>query len=93
MQLDAGLLLQVADDPEQVASLWIAARAEHADQALDLRGGIVTAAHRYREELIPNAHCVTDPLRGGPVVAAVSLRSPRLLLPARRSAPPASLGT
>ncbi len=39
MQLDAGLLLQIADDAEQVAGLRIAARAEHADQAFGRRGG------------------------------------------------------
>jgi hypothetical protein len=38
-QLDAGLFLQVADDAEQVAGLRIAARAEHADEALRLGAG------------------------------------------------------
>ncbi len=37
MQFDGGLLLQTADNPEQVARLRIAARAEHADQTLGLR--------------------------------------------------------
>jgi hypothetical protein len=39
MELDAGLFLQVADDAEEIASLWIAARAEHANEALRLRAG------------------------------------------------------
>ena len=39
MQLDPGLLLQIADDAEEVARLRIAARAEHADQALGGRVG------------------------------------------------------
>lgn len=34
VQLDASLLLQVADDAEQIAGLGIAARSEHADQTL-----------------------------------------------------------
>ena len=36
-ELDAGLLLRVADDAEEIAALRIAARAEHADEALRLR--------------------------------------------------------
>jgi hypothetical protein len=39
VELDAGLLLQVADDVEEVAGLRFAARAEHADEALRLRAG------------------------------------------------------
>ena len=39
MELDAGLFLQVADDAEEVAGQRIAARAEHADEALRLRAG------------------------------------------------------
>jgi hypothetical protein len=39
MQFDAGSFLQVADHAEQVASLRIAPRAEHADQTLGLRTG------------------------------------------------------
>src|SRR3990172_3962222 len=36
-QLQAGALLQVADDAEQILRLRIATRAEHADQALGRR--------------------------------------------------------
>jgi hypothetical protein len=39
VELDAGLFLQVADDAEEVAGLRIAARAEHANEALRLRAG------------------------------------------------------
>ena len=39
MTRDASLLLRVADDAEQIARLGIAARADHADQALGLRAG------------------------------------------------------
>jgi hypothetical protein len=39
MEFDAGLFLQVADDAEEIAGLWIAARAEHADEAFRLRAG------------------------------------------------------
>ena len=39
MELDAGLFLQVANDAEEIAGLWIAARAEHPDEALRLRAG------------------------------------------------------
>jgi hypothetical protein len=38
-QMQAGLLLQVADDGEEIFRLRIAARAEHADQALGRRAG------------------------------------------------------
>src|SRR5271165_6139766 len=38
MQFDPRLFLQIADDSEEVARLWVAARAEHADQAF--RGGV-----------------------------------------------------
>ena len=37
MELDAFQLLRVADDAEEIAALRIAARAEHADEALRLR--------------------------------------------------------
>jgi hypothetical protein len=39
MELDAGLFLQVPDDAEEVAGLRIAARTEHANEALRLRAG------------------------------------------------------
>jgi hypothetical protein len=39
VELDAGLFLQVADDAEEIAGLRIAARAEHANEALRLRAG------------------------------------------------------
>ena len=39
MQFEAGLLLQVADDAEEIACLRIAARAEHADKAFRRRAG------------------------------------------------------
>jgi hypothetical protein len=39
VKLDASLFLQVADDAEEVAGLRIAARAEHADEALRLGAG------------------------------------------------------
>jgi hypothetical protein len=39
VELETGPLLQVADDAEEVAGLRIAARAEHADEALRLRAG------------------------------------------------------
>jgi hypothetical protein len=39
VKLDASLFLQVADDSEEVAGLRIAARSEHADEALRLRAG------------------------------------------------------
>jgi hypothetical protein len=39
VEFDAGLLLQVADDAEEVAGLRIPARSEHADEALRLRAG------------------------------------------------------
>jgi hypothetical protein len=39
VKLDASLFLQVADDAEKVAGLRIAARSEHADEALRLRAG------------------------------------------------------
>src|SRR6266568_6809070 len=38
-QMQTGLLLQIADDGEEVFRLRIAARAEHADQALGGRAG------------------------------------------------------
>ena len=38
-QMQAGFLLQVADDGEEIFRLRIAARAEHADQALGRRAG------------------------------------------------------
>ncbi len=37
--MQAGLLLQIADDGEEIFRLRIAARAEHADQALGGRAG------------------------------------------------------
>jgi hypothetical protein len=37
--MQAGLLLQIADDGEKIFRLRIAARAEHADQALGRRAG------------------------------------------------------
>ena len=37
--MQAGLLLQIADDGEEIFRLRIAARAEHADQALGRRAG------------------------------------------------------
>jgi hypothetical protein len=40
MELDACLLLQVADDAEEVAGLRIAPRTEHADQAFRLSIGL-----------------------------------------------------
>jgi hypothetical protein len=39
VELDAGLFLLVADDAEEVAGLRIAARTEHANEALRLRAG------------------------------------------------------
>jgi hypothetical protein len=42
VELETGPLLQVADDAEEVTRLRIAARAEHADEALRLRAGRLT---------------------------------------------------
>jgi hypothetical protein len=42
MQLEACLLLKVADHTEQISRLRIAARSEHADQTFGLRAGFGT---------------------------------------------------
>jgi hypothetical protein len=39
VELDAGLFLHIADDAKEVAGLRIAARSEHADEALRLGAG------------------------------------------------------
>lgn len=42
MQRETGMTLEMADDAEQVARLWVATAAEHADQALWRRAGVGT---------------------------------------------------
>jgi hypothetical protein len=39
MKLDAGLLLQMADDAEEIVCLRIAARTEHTDETFPWRAG------------------------------------------------------
>jgi hypothetical protein len=60
VELHARALLQIADHAEQVPGLWIAARAEHADEALRRGvGGLAKflEAHRCLDDVAQEPDC------------------------------------
>ena len=86
MQLQAGLLLQVAEHAEEISGLRVAARPEHADQALRLRAGRLAQFLEADRRLDVVAQ---DRLAGVDVAASM------VSMPSRNSASPnsASLAT
>ena len=76
-QVHAGLLLQIADEGEEIFRLRIAARAEHADRALGRRAGRLTVLCMiFSENRFPSPIGVEDMLFGIMHGRAVRSRPP-----------------
>ena len=80
--MQSGLLLQIADDGEQIFRLRIAARAEHADQAVGPRAGrlgdLFSANPRYALSEQPDA-AAREGAAGGPKADKARAFKPLLL--------------